>query len=162
MIMPESHQHTQILNAKKKNTDADSYGHAFSEIASALKGIFVSEANLFVTELKQYQPKILKHITQILAFSAILVLSVPPFIAFLVIGLGELLNDRYWLSALIVSVVFILIGLPMVLQGLKKFKNEDFKFTQTKRSLHDILQTSQKGFEKIKTGSKGSSYESYN
>lgn len=159
MITPESHQHSQNLHTGSNKTD-DSYGHILGEITSAIKGIMASEANLFMTELQHLQPKFSKHMSQIILFSAVMILSVPPFIAFLVIGLGEILNNQYWLSALIVSLVFMLIGLPMVLQGLKKLKNEDFKFTQTKRSLRDIMQTSQRGLDKIKTGSKGSSYES--
>lgn len=176
MIMPEAHQHSRSSSASttnmtsasassknsasNKKTEDSSYGQVLGEVTSALKDVFASEVNLFMTEMQHIQPKILKHIAQIVIFSAVLALSAFPLIAFLVIGLGELLDDRYWLSSLIVGLALILVGLPLVLQGVKKFKNEDFKFTQTKRSLHDILQASQKGFDKIKTGSKGSSYES--
>lgn len=38
-------------------------------------------------------------------------------IAFFVIGLGILLDDRYWLSALIVSLFFLLVGAVMVFRG---------------------------------------------
>ena len=167
MIKPEKNQYknqypdqsTQTLKTDSKKLKDTTYGAVLNEVISATKDVFLSEVNLFFTELQQIQPRLIKHMTQISVFGMLMALSVIPFIAFLVLGLGELLNGQYWLSSLIVSFVLMLVGAPLVLQALAKIKNEDLKFTQTKRSLQDILQVSNKSFDKIKTGSKGSSYE---
>ncbi len=164
MINSDQQQYRQTLNTETKKPTDNTYGAILNEVMCAAKDVFQSEKNLFFTELQQIQPRLIKHMTQVSVFGIVSVLSVPPFIAFLVLGLGELLDKQYWLSALIVSLFFMLLGVPLVLQGLVKIKNEDFKFTQTKRSLQDILQVSNKSFESIKTGPKGHMYEpkSYN
>ena len=141
-----------------------SYGSVLGEVISSAKDVLRSEVNLFITEFKQIQPNLTKHLGQAVMFGALMALSILPFLAFLVIGLGELLDGRYWLSSLIVSIACAAIGGPLAARSFAKIKNEDFKFNQTKRSLQEAFQVTTKSIEKIKSASKGNSYgtKSYN
>jgi uncharacterized membrane protein YqjE len=59
------------------------------------------------------------------AFSAVLLwLGFQCFIAFSIIGLGVLLNERYWLSALIVSAIFLGIGVFGLLTSARRISRE--------------------------------------
>jgi uncharacterized membrane protein YqjE len=55
--------------------------------------------------------------------------------AFLIAGLGGLLNDRYWLAALIVGVVFLAIGMVLARNALSEIKRRGLVPDQTAESL---------------------------
>ena len=136
------------------------YGEILKEIIQSTKGVIASEVALATAELKQVTKDTSKDLTQVAIFGGLLVLSTLPFIAFLVIGLGELLDDRYWLSSLIVAVVFAVVGGVMALRAFKKIKEHDLNFSATKNSLRREKLAVQSNFEKIKTALKGDSYGS--
>ena len=140
--------------------DEKSYGSVLNEVITSVKDVMRSEVNLFATEFKQLQPNLTKHIAQATMFGWLLAVSVLPMLAFLVIGLGELLDGRYWLSSLIVGILCAAIGGSLALKAFSKIKNEDFNFNQTKRSLHDTMQTTAKTFDKVKAATKGNLYGS--
>ena len=102
------------------------------------------------SEFKEFFPAFSKHFQQAVFFGILLVLSAIPFLAFAVIGLGELLDGRYWLSSLIVSVVCAGLGSPLYRRAIKKITTEDFKFTQTRKSLNKALKVSNEKSEVIK------------
>ncbi len=53
--------------------------------------------------------------------AAIVVIGVLVFVEFLVIGLGVLLDGRYWLSSLIVGLVLIAVGAGIAWMGVRRF-----------------------------------------
>ena len=55
--------------------------------------------------------------------------------AFLIAGLGSLLSDRYWLSALITGAVFLAIGIVMARNALAEMKRRGLVPDQTAESL---------------------------
>jgi uncharacterized membrane protein YqjE len=55
--------------------------------------------------------------------------------AFLIAGLGNLLDDRYWLAALIVGVVFLAIGIVLARNALGDIKRHGLVPDQTAESL---------------------------
>ncbi len=143
-------------------SDTKSYSHTINDVLVSAKNLLRSEINLFLTELQQLQPQFAKHLMQASFFGALVAFSVLPFLAFLVIGLGLILDGRYWLSSLVVGVLCVAIGVPLSKQALKKIKEEDFNFNQTKRSLKDILQTASEGFEKVNSASHFSTHATVN
>ncbi len=137
-------------NFQKPGETSTSYGEIINEVLDSTKDVIRSEINLFASEFKSFLPNFKKHISQAAIFGAVLALSVLPFLAFLVIGLGELLDGRYWLSSLIVSVVCAAFGFPLCKSALAKIALEDFKFTQTKESLNEALKTTKEKVEVVK------------
>jgi hypothetical protein len=149
-------QDDNIYSVESENL---SYGSVLRELGNSTKDLIQSEIHLITSELKQSGETFAKHSAQAAAFGALLALSVLPFIAFLVIGLGEILGDRYWLSSLIVAVIFAAIGGPFALNAFRKIKSEDFKFTRTRASVDRGAQVMKAKVEEVKDAAKGERYE---
>lgn len=146
---------------KRENYNDRTYGAVMKEIGSSTKDLIQSEINLIVVELKQISQNVARHTTEVIAFGGLLALSVIPFLAFLVIGLGILLDGRYWLSSLIVSVVCALIGGPLAARAFKKIKEDDLRMPHAKTALEKEVATFQRKFEDLKTTAKGEHHESH-
>lgn len=58
-------------------------------------------------------------------------------VAFLVIGLGNLLGDRYWLSALIVGAVALVVGMMMAKRAVSDMKHRSLAPKQTMDTLRE-------------------------
>ena len=65
MITQGTHQHTQTLNTESKVPKDSTYGTILNEVISAAKDVFLSEVNLFFTELQQMRPLLVRHMTQV-------------------------------------------------------------------------------------------------
>jgi membrane protein implicated in regulation of membrane protease activity len=74
------------------------------------------------------------------AYGVFALLGTLPFIAFLVIGLGRLLEGNYWLSSLIVAVVCMGVGAAMAYRSYSKLKSEDMSLSRTQRTLEEDKQ----------------------
>jgi len=87
-----------------------SLGELFTRLTSDTTELVRQEVALARAEMRQVGGTLARDGARIgialgLALAGALALT-----AFLVLGLGELLGDRYWLSALIVAVVLLLVG----------------------------------------------------
>jgi hypothetical protein len=127
------------------------YGMVLREVALSAKDLVSTEMNLLKAEIKDSAQTIAHHSAQAAIFGAVLALSIIPFVAFLVIGLGELLGGRYWLSALIVAVLFAAVGGIFAYRAYKKIKEQDYSLPRTRRALEEVK-------EEIKTTVTGASH----
>ena len=101
MAISDNYQYSsqQPTNREARQPHSErAYSSVLNEVIASAKDVVRSEVNLFMTEFRQFQPHLTKHISQVVIFGTLLVMSVLPFLAFMVIGLGELLDGRYWLS----------------------------------------------------------------
>lgn len=130
--------------------DQKSYGGVLREIGSSLKDVAKSELQLVVAEYKKAMPDFSRHVAQGVIFGALLAVSVLPLLAFFVIGLGELLGGRYWLSSLIVAVVCAAVGGTFAYRAYRKLKNEDMRFTHTRHGIDETIKTTQQKLEQVK------------
>ena len=89
-------------------------------LGSSTKDFIDSEINIVMAEFKQSMSSFTSHITQAAAFGGLVAISVLPLLAVLVIGVGELLGHRYWLSSLLVAVACVAIGAPFAYRSFKK------------------------------------------
>ena len=112
-----------------------SFGSLFRDLGASAKNMIRSEVDLALAELKQNVKEAGKHSAQAAMFGALAALSVLPFLAFLVIGLGDLLDGRYWLSSLIVSIVCALGGGIPAYAAYKRLKASDLSLYRTKETL---------------------------
>jgi len=136
-----------------------SYSSVIRELGSSAKDLIQSEINLMTAELKHAGQDVARHSAQAAAFGALLALSIFPFLAFIVIGLGELLAGRYWLSSLIVAVVCAVIGGALAYRAYKKLKDNDLKFNHTKAGLNRGLAAVQRKSGQVKEAARGEHYE---
>lgn len=143
------------------NVNNTTYASIMKEVVVSAKDLVQSEVQLVIAELKLISKNVAQHTTQGLIFGSLVLLSVLPFIAFLVIGLGELLDERYWLSSLIVSVVMAAIGGPLAYRAFKKIKDHDLHMPHTQSVINKDKATVQRAMYDIKTTVKGDTYESH-
>lgn len=126
-----------------------SYGSALKEILNSSKDLIRSELVLVKEEAKAVAGKVARHSAQAALFSALLALSILPFLAFVVIGLGDLMGGRYWLSSLLVSVVCAGVGGFMAYRAFRKIAEEDLEMPATRRTLEREADVISGEFEKI-------------
>jgi len=146
-------------NVSQQNVKTDSYGNILRELGLSAKDLVQNEIHLMTSEIKISAKKVTEHAAQAALFGGLLVLSVFPFLAFLVIGLGEMLDGRYWLSSLIVAVVCAAIGGPLAYKAYIKIRDKDLNFPYTKEALDRGIHTVQRKLDEIKDAAKGERHE---
>lgn len=148
----------QSFTEDKKNQNP-SMGEVFSEAMQAFKDMMQSERELMREEFKHNSHEITKYAKQTGIYGGLASLSVLPFVAFFVIGLGRLLEDNYWLSSLIVGIVFAAVGGLMARRAYHRIKELEM-MPHTKNSLNrtrmivmnrfqDVKGTAARRFEKL-------------
>lgn len=139
-------QDRQNFTEGRKNM---SMGEAFAEAMQAFKDMMQSERELMRAEFKHNRNEITKYAKQTGIYGGLASLSVLPFVAFLVIGLGRLLEDNYWLSSLIVGVVFAGVGGLMARRAYNRIKELEM-MPQTRDSLNRTRNIVMDKFQDVK------------
>jgi hypothetical protein len=128
------HEKQDRFNAKSAGTN-ESYASILKEIMASTKELIRNELLLVKEEATLTAGRLAAHSAQAALFGALVALSVLPFLAFLVIGLGEIMGGRYWLSSLLVSLVCAGVGGTMTYLSFKKIKEQDLKLPRTRETL---------------------------
>lgn len=135
------------------------YGAILKEVVQSAKDLVASEIRLMTTEIKFVAQRLSKHSALTAIFGGLLAISVFPFLAFCVIGLGDLLDGRYWLSSLTVAVICAAVGGVMAYRTYQKIKEEDLGLPYTKSSLSREAQIVQEHVSEIKNAVRGEHHE---
>lgn len=128
-------------SSEPNSGDYPSFSSVAREMTDSLKSVIRSEFHLAKAELKENGSQAAKYSIKMAVFGIIAALGTLPLLAFLVIGLGRLLNDNYWLSSLIVAVALFAIGGSVAYIMFKRIKQVDFKFENTRDSVVTQLRT---------------------
>jgi len=91
-----------------------SLGELFRDLSTETSELMSKEIALVKAEARQTGTTLAKDGAKIGMASGLALTGVLALTAFLIAGLGYLLNGKYWLSALIVGVVFLAIGMGLV------------------------------------------------
>lgn len=145
-------------NSSPVEPDRKTYGHMMKEIGLSTRDLVRSELDLVFAESKLVLSEVKENAMRGIFFGFVAGLSAFPLIAFLVIGLGILLNDRYWLSSLIVGLVLAGVGGPLAYRSFQKIT---FKMPRSKAALGQELASVSKSFEDLQTTIKGEKNESH-
>ncbi len=110
-------------------------GLIFRELVSGVGSLLLSEAHLFQVELKHTA-----QVTRRRAFFAAVAFSIAvvgclPFVAFLVLALGQVMGDRYVLSSLIVSLTCWILGGSLAFHFAKEIPTGGFSLPRTRESI---------------------------
>jgi uncharacterized membrane protein YqjE len=132
MVNPELKSKGGIL---PKDSEGHSPGEVLREISTSAKDLVQSEVHLVQAEIKESAANLGRHSAQAAIFGALLSLSVLPFLAFLVVGLAEILGGNFWLSSLIVALVCAVVGGSMTYRAYKKIKQQDLMLPHTRDAL---------------------------
>jgi hypothetical protein len=145
--------------SNQTGNDNFSYGSIFRELGHSTRELIRNELTLVTTELRQASKNLVDHSTQAAIFAGLLMISVFPFLAFLIIGLGDLLEGRYWLSSLIVAAVCALVGGPLAYRAFRKIKDRDLGLPYTMETLDQGAHVVQRKLDEIKHAAKGDRHE---
>lgn len=112
----------------------ESYTTLIKELISATTDVVKKELVLAKEEAKEAARRAASHTIQTAIFGGLFILSLIPLTAFLVIGLGELLDNRYWLSSLIVGIIFAGIGGAFAYRAYTELK-KDIELPKTRHAI---------------------------
>ncbi len=131
------------------NHETGSLGSVVSEVVTSLKDVIRSEIHLAKAEIKESGKLMGASATQIAIFGTIAFLGIFPLMAFLVIGLGRIMNDNYWLSSLLVGLVFVGVGGLMAYKAVQKMKTYKVDLPLTRQTLQQDVQVVDEKFHEI-------------
>ncbi|RZA09130.1 MAG: phage holin family protein [Proteobacteria bacterium] len=106
-------------------------GSLFRDLGASAKNMVFSEIELAIAEVKQNLTEMRDAYAKLAFFSVLAAFALVPFQAFLILGLGDLMGQQYWLSALIVTAAFALGGGIPAYYAYQKILAQDFKLKRT-------------------------------
>lgn len=114
-----------------------SLGELFRDLTTETSDLVSKEIALVKAEARQTGATLARDGAKIgvasgLAFAGVLALT-----AFLIAGLGDLLGGKYWLSALIIGVVFLAIGMGLVKSATGDMKRRGQSIKHTADTVKD-------------------------
>jgi hypothetical protein len=139
---------------------AGSYNALIKEVGSSARELIESELNLFIIELRLVGDQVRQHMTQLYIFGSLMMVSLMAFTAFLILLGGEMFGGNYWLSSLIVSAVYAVIGWPLAYTYYRKIYREDLKMPHTVAAFRKEIETVLKKVEDLRSTVKGEQHES--
>lgn len=117
--------------------DEPSLGELFKELAQESSTLVKQEMALAKAEMRENLRAFGKDAVMLAAGGSILLVAMLVFTAFLVAGLGDMLGDEYWLGALIVGVVYAIVGGVLLMRGKSGMQKDDLRPEQTIESLQE-------------------------
>ena len=117
----EPHVHTRGPNGPPLTTPEQELGPLFSQLAQDSTALIKQEIALAKAEVKETIGQTVNGSVKLAIAAALAAVGALVLTAFLVLLLGDLLGN-YWLSALIVGVVFAAIGGVLAKAGLRRFR----------------------------------------
>lgn len=126
-----------------------SLGQLFKELAQESSTLIRQEVALAKTEMRQTFSEAAKDAVGVAVWGAVAAIGGLVLVACLVIALGDLL-DNYWLSALIVGGLFVIVGGAMAMSNIKKLKNLNYAPENTIATLKEDKQWAQAEAQHVK------------
>lgn len=114
-----------------------SLGELFRDLSTETSALVSKEIALVKAEARQTGTTLAKDGAKIGVASGLALTGALALTAFLIAGLGDLLNGKYWLSALIVGVVFLAIGMALVKSATGDIKRRGQSVRNTMDTVKD-------------------------
>jgi hypothetical protein len=114
-----------------------SLGELFRDLTTETSELVSKEIALVKAEARQTGTTLAKDGAKIGIASGLALTGVLALTAFLIAGLGDLLNGKYWLSALIVGVVLLAIGMGLVKSATADMKRRSQSVKNTMDTVKD-------------------------
>lgn len=117
-------------------------GELLKQLAQDSATLVRQELTLAKAEMRQNLKTAARDATMVAVGAVLALLGGLVLVAFLVIALGDALNE-YWLGALIVGALFVLVGGILAMRSLKKLKTDGLAPEQTIETLKEDKQWAQ-------------------
>lgn len=124
-------------------------GELFRQLAQDSATLMRQEVNLAKAEMRENLKSAARDAVKIAIGGGIALVGALVLIAFLVIALGDAL-DEYWLGALIVGVLFVVVGGLLAKTSLNNLKNDDLTPERTIQTLKEDKQWAQSEIQQVK------------
>ena len=121
----------------RANRSETPIGELFKRLTSDTGELIRQEAALAKAEIRETGSALAGDARDIGIAIGLAVAGALALVAFLVISLGSLLDGRYWLSALIVGVLAVVIGMMMAKSAVADMKQRTFTPKQTMDALRE-------------------------
>jgi hypothetical protein len=139
MARPTDHIREERPSVGPSTHDDRSLGELFSELSRETTTLVRQEVDLAKTELTHKASEVGKDVGFLAAGGMVLYAGFLTLVAMLVIALAQL-GVTWWLSALIVGVVVLLVGAMLVRTGLAALREEGMVPKQTIETLQEDAQ----------------------
>jgi membrane protein len=123
-------------DASPEGGEDRSLGSLFRDLSADASVLIRQEVTLAKTEMRRNVGAIARDVGNMAMWGVVAALGGLVMVAFLVAGLGDLL-DNYWLAALIVGLAFIALGALMALRSLRHLRTVQMKPQETVATLLD-------------------------
>jgi hypothetical protein len=135
--MPSRNTELRDIPARDTAARERSVGELFRDLTTETSELVTKEIALVKAEARQTGATLARDGAKIgiasgLAFAGALALT-----AFLIAGLGDLLGGKYWLSALIIGVLFLAIGMGLVKNATADMKRRGQSMKHSVETLKD-------------------------
>lgn len=135
--MPSRDTELRDMPTRDTSVRERSVGELFRDLTTETSALVTKEIALVKAEARQTGATLARDGAKIgiasgLAFAGALALT-----AFLVAGLGDLLGGKYWLSALIIGVLFLAIGMALVKSATADMKRRGQSIKHTVDTVKD-------------------------
>ena len=111
-------------------------GDLFRQLAQDSATLVRQEMNLAKAELKSNLKSVARDAAMVAVGGILALVGVTVLIAFLVVAVGDAL-DNYWLGALLVGLVFVVVGGLLAKKNLNNLKRDDLGPDQTIQTLKE-------------------------
>lgn len=115
----------------------DSVGELFKQLSADTSHLLRQEITLAKAELLESTAHMVKGASKVGIAAALAIPGLFAFGAFLIIALGDLMNENYWLSALIVSLAMLGTAALMAKKGIAQFGKVSFVPQETVGTLRE-------------------------
>ena len=124
----------------RRPTEERSIGELFGELSQDMGLLVRQEAQLAKTEMQAKLSKVTADLVSLAAGGTVALVGGLALTAFLILLLIDPIGLKPWLSALIVGLVFGIVGWMMLQRGLKELKRTDPTPRRTVDSIKDDIQ----------------------
>lgn len=119
------------------------------EVGIGARDVIRSEFRLAKAELRTTAGRVSRDAVLLGVFGTFAALGILPLMAFLVIGLGKLIGNMYWLSSLIVAVAMFLTGGVVAFASFRKIRSEDLTLSETREALTQPMDAVDRKIHKV-------------
>lgn len=126
-------------NGRAASRTEPALGDLFRQLAQDSATLVRQEMTLAKAELRENVKSVARDAAMVAVGGVLALVGALVLIAFLVVAVGDAL-DNYWLGALIVGVLFLLVGGLLAMSNLKKLKAEEVAPTRTLETLKEDKQ----------------------
>lgn len=129
--------------------DEPSLGELFRQLADDSATLVRQEVALAKTELAANAKSVARDAAMVAVGGAVAGIGVLVLVAFLVILAGQLIGS-YWAGALVVGLLFLIVGGAMTMKFLNNLKHESLAPEQTVQTLQEDKQWAQSEIQRVR------------